>query len=108
MKAQIPPWMFGLGTEGAREIAGQPALFFARHVNDLRTAFSTGLRHIFNLELALHGFRREEWRYRIIYPKIYVDPLERQDDPVEASEANTSGIEDLDFLASSRRYIRST
>ena len=98
MKAQIPPWMFGLGTEGAREIAGQPALFFARHVNDLRTAFSTGLRHIFNLELALHGFRREEWRYRIIYPKIYVDPLERQDDPVEAGESNASGIEDLDFV----------
>lgn len=102
MKAQIPPWMFGLNSEGAREIAGQPALFFARHVNDIRTAFSTGLRQIFNLELGLHGFRREEWRYRIIYPKIYVDPLERQDDPVEAGESNSEGIEDLDSIVNSK------
>ncbi len=96
MRSQVPAWMMGLPSDGAREIANQPALFFARHINDIRVCFSTGLRQIFNLELALNGFKKEEWRYRIVYPKIYVDPLERQADPIEAGETNLLGVEDLD------------
>ena len=41
MRAQIPVWMMGIPSDGAREIANQPALFFARHINDLRVCFST-------------------------------------------------------------------
>ena len=96
MKSRCPLWILGFDSNGAREIAGQPALAMSRRINKLRMGLSAGIKHILNLELALHGYSREQWRYRIIWPKIYVDVLEQQLDPIQAEEANATGVQDLD------------
>lgn len=94
--SQIPLWMFGLHSEGAKDIAGQPALAWSRKVNAVRRVLALGLRQIMDLHLYLEGFNREDMIYPIVFPKFYVDPLERQIDPLEADETNLAGIEDLD------------
>jgi hypothetical protein len=97
-RSRIPPWMLGFPSIGAREISGGPERAYARLINDFRQCLSTGFKHIFNLELALHGYPREEWNYRIVWPRFYVDPYKQQLDP-DLDESNSSEIEDLDYLS---------
>lgn len=94
MKSRVPPWLLSLPTIGAREIAGQPALAYARFINRVRMTLSDGIRHLCNLELALNGYSKEQWRYRLIWPKIYVNPYEQ--DALEPGESNAGTIEDSD------------
>lgn len=104
MRSRIPPWMIGLPSQGAREIAGQPALAYARFINSIRIVLLQGIRQILDTELAFHGYTRETMRYRVIFPKIFTDPQAagfaamKDDDP---DESNAEGIEDLD----SRRFV---
>jgi hypothetical protein len=97
-RSRIPPWMMGFPSVGAREISGGPERAYARLINEFRQCLSSGFRHIFNLELALHGYPREEWNYRIIWPRFYIDPLKQQLDP-NHDESNSQEIEDLDYLS---------
>lgn len=97
-RSRIPPWMLGFPGIGAREISGGPERAYARLINDFRQSLSTGFKQIFNLELALQGYPREKWQYRIIWPRFYVDPFKQQLDP-NADESNSQEIEDLDYLS---------
>jgi hypothetical protein len=94
MRSRVPVWLLGLPNIGAREISGQPALAYARFINKLRMNLVEGIKHICNLELALNGIPKERWQYRIIFPKIAVNPyglsLNLND------ESNSDEIEDLD------------
>ena len=98
-RSRIPPWMLGFPGIGAREISGGPERAYARLINDFRQSLSTGFKQIFNLELALQGYPREKWQYRIIWPRFYVDPFKQQLDP-NADESNSQEIQDLDYLSS--------
>ena len=94
-RSRIPPWLIGLETVGAREIAGEPSKFFALYINRLRAIFSMGLRHIFDLQLALNDIPKEQWQYRIIFPKFYINPVMLANQP-ESEEMNRNTVEDLD------------
>ena len=95
MASNTPPWMLAEEMNGGREISQGPALAYARFINGCRQSFSQGIRHLCNLELALNGFSPEQWKYRIIWPKIYVNPYEQQANP-QADETNHQSIDDLD------------
>lgn len=97
-RSRIPPWMLGFPSIGAREISGGPERAYARLINDFRANLTSGFKHIFNLELALHGYSREDWNYRVIWPKFYVDPYQQQLDP-SVDESNSPEIEDLDYIS---------
>ncbi len=97
-RSRIPPWMLGFPSIGAREISGGPERAYARSINDFRQNLTTGFKHIFNLELALHGYPREKWLYRVVWPRFYIDPIKQQLNP-EIDESNSKEIEDLDYLS---------
>lgn len=92
MRSRVPFYLLGLENKGAKEIAGQPALAYARFINRVRAYVTVGIRQVCNLELALSGIPQERWKYRIVWPTIYTNPYA----PVLNSEANLQGIEDLD------------
>lgn len=96
MRSRVPLWLLALPMDGAREIAGQPAMAYARFINRVRMALTAGIKHMCDLELALNGIPREQWQYRIIWPRVYVNPYAEQLNPTEEGESNQSGIEDLD------------
>lgn len=97
-RSRVPPWMVGLPSIGAREISGGPERAYARLINHFRQDITVGLRHIFNMELALHGIPKSEWKYRIKYPIFYVEPY-LDNLPREDLQAKASGIHDLDTMS---------
>ena len=46
----------------------------------------------------MQGYPREQWQYRIIWPRFYIDPFKQQLDP-DHDESNSQEIEDLDYLS---------
>jgi hypothetical protein len=99
MRSRIPPWMIGIPSAGAKDIAGQPALAYARFIGSLRMTLTEGLRQIIDFELALHGYSKDDMQYRLIYPKIYTSTVAQSgEDP---GESNSAGIEDLDRVRAS-------
>jgi hypothetical protein len=105
MRSRIPPWMLGLPTQGPREIAGQPALAYARFIGTLRIILAEGVRQIIDLELALNGFTAEQLKYRLVFPKIYTSTQAQSAQTATDEETNLLGIEDLDsFRADLNKY----
>jgi hypothetical protein len=94
MKSHVPPWLMGLPTIGARDIAGQPALAYARFINKIRMNLTVGIRQICDLELALNDIPKEQWKYKIIFPKIATNPY--GNNAIIDDETNNNLIEDLD------------
>ena len=94
-RSRVPPWLMGRPSLGAREISNAPERAYARFINRCRMNISSGIRYLCNIELALKGYSREQWKYRIIWPKFYISPFAEQSDP-QADEQNVEGIEDLD------------
>jgi hypothetical protein len=74
LQTGLPSWMFWLEQAGAKDIAGQPAMKYARQINRIRMSFVEGLDQICNLELALKEIPRARWIYTIKFPKIKTDP----------------------------------
>lgn len=99
MRSRIPPWMLGLPTQGPREIAGQPALAYARFIGSIRMVLAEGIRQIIDLELALNGFSADEMNYKIVFPKIYTNVQAQSADQTDG-EVDLPGIEDLDSFRS--------
>jgi hypothetical protein len=94
MRSRVPPWLLGLPTIGAREIAGQPALAYARFVNGVRMVFVDGLKEVCDIELSLNGIPKEQWNYRICFPKIATNVY--GNNTILDDESNHSQVEDLD------------
>jgi hypothetical protein len=86
--------MIGLPSQGARDIAGQPALAYARFIGSIRAVLAEGVRQIIDLELAMNGFAKDEMQYRLIFPKIYTNT--QMQSLADSTESDTAGIEDLD------------
>lgn len=78
MKSGVPPYLLGLPTVGAREIAGQPALAYARRINRIRGCLTEGIIQILHTELGLKGIDPSLWlnKLRITYPKIVVNTFD--------------------------------
>jgi hypothetical protein len=80
MSSGVPPYLMGLPALGAKEIAGQPALGYARHVNWARAALTEGIIQLLYTELALKGVDAVRWRgkVRVVYPRIAVNIFQGQ------------------------------
>jgi hypothetical protein len=74
MSSHVPNYLLGIQKTGAKDIAGQPALGYARFINSIRRHITTGIRQICDLELALHDIPPERWQYSIQYPRIGTNP----------------------------------
>lgn len=94
MKSHIPPYLMGLPNIGAREIAGQPALAYARFINKVRMNLTEGIKYICDLELALNDIPKEEWKYKIIFPRIATNPF--GNNAIIDDETSNNQIEDLE------------
>jgi hypothetical protein len=94
MQSRVPPYLMGLPAQGARDLAGQPALAYARFINSVRMCFAQGIRQLCNLQLLLKGIPKEQWNYRIIFPKIATNPY--GNNQLSNDESNLLGVEDLD------------
>lgn len=80
MPSQVPLYLLGLNTGGAKEIAGEPAMAFARAISTLRSNIGTVMREVIDLQLTLSGIPKERQKYRLIWPKIVVNPYSQPQD----------------------------
>jgi len=115
MIGRIPGYLLGLDTPaGSKDLSGAPQLAYARFIAGIRQVLSVGIKQIIDMELALHGYIEPESRqYRLIFPKIYTDPLSQSAD-AEAEGEEGSGqsssqkSQDLDAtIAQFRRMLES-
>jgi hypothetical protein len=74
MPAQVPFYLLGLNTHGAKEISGEPAMAFARAVSTLRANLTIVMKQALNKQLMLSGIPMERQKYRLIWPKIAINP----------------------------------
>jgi len=96
MLSGVPPYLLGLPSLGAKEISGQPALEYARHVNSIRACLTEGIVQMLYTQFALLGIPEERWRGRLklTYPKIAVNVFEGKDTAL--AESNAPGITDTE------------
>ncbi len=90
MSTRLPAWCFGLDDGAAKDIAGQPALSYARTINRFRQSISEGIKQICDLELALKGIPKDRWKYRIEFPKIETNPYQQQATSVNNSMSSNN------------------
>jgi hypothetical protein len=93
MASGVPPYLLGLPALGAKEISGQPALEYARHVNWLRACLTEGIVQVLYTEFALKGIPEERWRgrIRIVYPLIAVNVFQGQGE-ANLAESDSPGL----------------
>jgi len=75
--SRLPSWFWTdeAVNGSARDIAGQPALTYARFIAGLRGIMGQALRQAIDTELVLAGYLNPEQRqYRLAWPAIYTDP----------------------------------
>ncbi len=89
MPAQVPFYLLGLNTQGAKDIAGEPAQAFARAVSTLRSNIGSVMRQTIDLQLTLSGIPPERQKYRLIWPKIVVNPYGQPQDQTETNNEDT-------------------
>jgi hypothetical protein len=77
MAAQIPSWMMGLPASGATDIGGQPAMAYARTVNNIRSTFAEGVRQVIDLELIINEVPAKFRNYQIEFPKIHTNAVQQ-------------------------------
>jgi hypothetical protein len=103
-QSSVPSYLSGREISGAKEIGEQPAMAFARLINSIRNDFTglgqpgydSGLRHLFNLALALADIPKEKWLYRIIFPPAYVSVYQSTNGL--SVEADKKGIDDISAI----------
>jgi hypothetical protein len=98
MRSRLPSWLLGLPTQGQRDIAGQPALAYARFIGSIRVVLAEGLRQVIDLELALNGFTSDQMKYNLVFPKIYTNTQTQSNQAVTDNQEfeDSPGMEDLD------------
>jgi hypothetical protein len=85
LASQVPFFLLGLNTKGAKEISGEPTVAFERAIQTFRAELSEEIRRTIELELTLKGIPRERQKFRLIYPKITVNPYAI---PAESDESD--------------------
>jgi hypothetical protein len=97
MRSRVPKYLLGMEGSGAQDISGQPALAYARFVNEVRGCFAEGLTQLLQTEFILHGYPEQMWRgIRIVFPKIVVSAVAGSDP--NGDESNKPGIVDTEKL----------
>lgn len=75
MACRTPTYLLGIEETAAKQLSGQPASSYSRHIASVRQSFSTGVNQVLDLHLWLNGVPPDRWRYRLQYPKIVVNPF---------------------------------
>lgn len=92
-RSRVPPYLMGIDTKYAREIAMQPAIGFKVFVGVIRQLLAAGLQQIINLELALKGIP-QPWHYRIVFPELNVNPFKLLPDDRDVGQPGVGDVED--------------
>ena len=92
-RSRVPPYLLGIESRSAKEIAMQPAISYMVFVGVVRQLFSVGLRQLINTELALKGVPEANWVYKLQFPTINIDPYNQLEDQTDVNEA---GVNDTD------------
>lgn len=73
--ARIPSYLLNVEALGARDIAQQPALAYARLLNSIRSELTDAIDHLCRLELMLHDIDPDlpENRWRVVFPEITIN-----------------------------------
>lgn len=75
MSCRTPLYLLGIQEDGAKQLSGQPAEAYARHLASVRQMFSQGVNFVLDLHLLLNGISPDLWRYQLEFPKIIVNPF---------------------------------
>jgi hypothetical protein len=86
MATQVPFYLLGIRSDGAKDISGEPALAFSRAVSTLRAAIGGTMREVINLQLTLSGIPPDRQKYRLIWPKIIVNPYSQPQDQTDEND----------------------
>ena len=100
MKSGVPPYLLGLPAEGARDIAGQPALAYARRINRIRMILSECIRQTINTELALNEVPKELWTYRVKWPRFSLSVFNPEQEANPAEDPDIADTDNYSVLAS--------
>ncbi|MBD2465719.1 hypothetical protein H6G89_32545 [Oscillatoria sp. FACHB-1407] len=100
MRSRVPPYLLGIDSKFAKEISMQPAIAFVVQVGLVRQLFSAGLRQLINTELALKNVSPNNWVYRIVFPKINVNPYAE----LIEEDVDQPGVTDSDFVMNGGGY----
>jgi hypothetical protein len=87
MSCRTPAYLLGIQEDSAKQLSGQPASAYARHIASVRQMFSEGLNYVLDLHLMLSGIPPDKCRYRLVYPEIVVNPF-NQPAPSQPEENN--------------------
>lgn len=93
-RSRVPLYLLGIEQKSAQEIAMQPAISFTVFVGVVRQLFASGLRQLINTELALKQIPPDEWKYRIVFPKINVNPYAVIVDDTDVDQPGVEDVED--------------
>lgn len=74
-RARVPPWLLGITSTGAKEIAGLPGECYSRHINSIRQTLTEGISFAIEMQLALQGIGGDQARFRLQYPQIITNPF---------------------------------
>jgi hypothetical protein len=91
-RSRVPLYLLGIDSKFGKEIAYQPALSFVVFIGVVRQLLAAGLRQLINTELALKQVPPSSWKYRIVFPRINVNPWQQT---IE-EDVNAEGVEDMD------------
>lgn len=90
MRSRVPIWHFpGLMPEAAKEISQQPSLSYSRHINRIRQTLAEGIKQICYIELTLKGVPIDKQLFRIVFPKIFTDPNQNDQNMMDDQENET-------------------
>jgi hypothetical protein len=75
MGCRTPAYLLGIQEDAAKQLSGQPASAYARHIASIRQTFSQGINQLLDLHLWMNKISPDRWRYRIEYPEIILNPF---------------------------------
>lgn len=75
MSCRTPSYLLGIQEDAAKQLSGQPASAYARHIASVRQMYSQGVNFVLDLHLLLNGVPPDKWRYKLVYPEIVINPF---------------------------------
>jgi hypothetical protein len=96
MRSPVPDYLLAVNLVGAKDIAMQPQLVYTRFICWFRQELTEGMMRVCNLQLALAGIPPERWHYRIVWPKLLVNPFNISGGMVESDESKNESMNNTD------------
>jgi hypothetical protein len=99
-RSRVPPYLLGIESKSAKEIAMQPAISYMVFIGVVRQLFCVGLRQLINTELALKEIPEANWVYKLQFPTININPYHQLED---TTDVNEPGVSDTDALGNAEQ-----